>query len=138
MKLKTMAVDPGDKRIGLAVSDPGGMVAFPYKVIIHTNREDDAQNIVNHAIENQVELIVVGQALNFEGELTASGRKAARLAESIKTGTSISVELWDESNSTNEARQARILIKAPRNKRKGHLDEIAATFILQTFLDSHQ
>jgi putative holliday junction resolvase len=136
MKGKTLAIDPGDKRIGIAISDPTGMVAFPLKVILHVSRDQDADVIVNIAVDQQVDLIVVGQSLDEEGQPTPSGRKAERLAGSIRSKTNIPVELWDESDSTNAAREARFEIHAPRKKRIGHMDEMAATVILQSYLDS--
>ena len=136
MKVKTIAIDPGDKRIGIAISDPTGMVAFPYKVIVHINRDQDAGEIVNIANDNQVSQIVIGWALDDEGNPTPSGRKAERLASFIKAKTNIPVELYDENGSTRAARESRFEIHAPKNKRKGHMDMVAATIILQNYLDS--
>ncbi len=134
--MRVMAVDPGDKRIGLAISDLSATIANPLQVLIHQQREKDASAIVSIAVENNVELIIVGQALNSEGEATLSARKAERLAAAIEQFTEIPVKLWDESYSTNKAREARIALGVNRKKRRGHMDDLAAAVILQSYLDS--
>ena len=134
--MRILAVDPGEKNIGLAVSDPTGSIANPLGVIVHVAREIDAAQIAQFAGENQAGQIIVGQASGADGEATVQSRRAARLAAAIRRQTSIPVLLWDESGSTQEARSARLLMGAPRHKRGGHLDELAATVILQTYLDA--
>jgi putative Holliday junction resolvase len=78
----------------------------------------------------------VGQALDDEGEATPQSRHAERLAEAIRQQTELPVTLWDESGSTQAARQARLAMGASRKKRGGHLDDLAAAYILQTYLDA--
>jgi putative Holliday junction resolvase len=133
---RILGVDPGDKRIGLAMSDLTGTIANPLFVIEHEKRETDAKKIVSIAEKNDIKLIVVGIAFDDEGELSPSGRKGKRLADMIQLFTGIQVVLWDESGSTNEARAARMQMGVNRKKRKGHMDELAATVILQSYLDS--
>lgn len=135
--MRVLAVDPGEKRLGLAVSDPTGSIANPLTVIRHVSRAVDAAQIAQQAEEQGAGLIVVGQALDEDGQASAEGRRAARLAEQIRQQTNLPVILWDESGSTQAARSARIAMGARRRKRQGHLDEIAATVILQSYLDSH-
>lgn len=137
MSGRIMAVDPGDKRIGIAISDPTGTIANPFQVLTHISRLIDAAEIARIAADRGAILIVVGQALDEEGEVGPAGRKAQRLAEAIQSQTSLPVELWDESSSTLEAREARLQMGVRREKRKGHLDELAAAVILQSFLDAH-
>jgi putative Holliday junction resolvase len=135
--MRILAVDPGEKRLGIALSDPTGTIANPLTVIKHISRPIDAAAIAQLAQENQAGLIVVGQALDAEGRPNVSGRRAKRLAKAIQTQTDLPVELWDESGSTQAARAARIAIGAPRRKQRGHMDDLAATYILQTYLDAH-
>ena len=134
---RVLAVDPGEKRIGLAISDPTGTIANPLMVIRHVSRTLDAAQIALAAAEQQARLIVVGQALDQEGLPGARARSALRLADAIRLQTEIPVELWDESGSTQEARAARFSMGVNRRKRSGHLDELAATVILQSYLDAH-
>ncbi len=135
--MRIIAIDPGEKNIGVSISDPTGTIANPLTVIKHISRPIDAATIAQLALENNARLIVVGQALSLEGEPTLQSRRSARLAAAIKTQTSLPVELWDESGSTQAVREARTAMGVSRNKRKGHLDELAATYILQTYLDAH-
>ncbi len=134
---RVLAVDPGEKRLGIAVSDPTATIANPLTVLTHVSRIVNAASIAQLARDYGVVLIVVGQALDWDGGETPSSRRAARLAEALREQTDIPVTLWDESGSTREARSARIAMGASRRKRQGHLDEIAATVILQSYLDAH-
>jgi len=134
---RILAVDPGEKRIGLAISDPTGTIANPLRVIKHVSRSLDAAQIALAASEQQARLIIVGQALDQEGLPGPRARSSMRLAEAIRFQTDIPVELWDESGSTQEARAARHAMGVSRRKSSGHLDELAATVILQSYLDAH-
>jgi putative holliday junction resolvase len=136
MNRRILGVDPGEKRIGLAISDPTATIANPLQVIKHVSRALDAASIAQIAAENGCEKIVVGQALDSEGNPGPAARHAARLAEAIRAQTDLPVQLWDESGSTQAARSAAIALGVGRRKRAGHLDEIAATVILQSYLDS--
>lgn len=135
--MRILAVDPGEKRLGIAISDPTGTIANPLTVIQHVGRAVDAAQISQLAQDQGAGLIVVGQALDEDGQPGPQGRRAARLAEQIRAQSTLPVVLWDESGSTQAARAARIAMGATRRKRSGHLDEIAATVILQSYLDNH-
>lgn len=134
--MRILAVDPGEKRLGIAISDPSGTIANPLTVLKHISRPLDAAAIAQLARENQAGLIVIGQALDEDGLPTPEGRRAGRLAEAVQGQTDLPVVLWDESGSTREARSARLAMGASRRKRSGHLDDLAATYILQTYLDA--
>jgi putative Holliday junction resolvase len=138
MSGRILAVDPGEKRLGIAVSDPTGTIANPLSVLAHVSRAADAAAIARLAAEQGVVRIIVGQALDDEGNATPQVRHAERLAEAIRQCSGLPVELWDESGSTRAARSARIAMGVSRRKRSGHLDEIAATVILQSYLDAHE
>ncbi|PKO10712.1 MAG: Holliday junction resolvase RuvX [Chloroflexi bacterium HGW-Chloroflexi-2] len=132
---KIMAIDPGAERIGVAISDLTATIANPLTVIKHVQRNKDAERIVTIALEKSVKLIVIGQAFYSNGEPNPSGRKSARLAEAIMQITDIPVILWDEHESTQLARKARREMGV-KKKQNSHLDDLAATIILQTYLDS--
>ena len=134
--MRILAVDPGEKRLGIAISDPSGTIANPLMVLKHVSRPLDAAAIAQLAGENQAGRIVIGQSIDEDGLPTPEGRRAGRLAEAIQGQTDLPVVLWDESGSTQEARSARLAMGASRRKRGGHLDELAATYILQTYLDA--
>ena len=135
--MRILAVDHGEKRIGLAISDLTGTIANPLTVVKHVARAIDAAQVAALAAENQAELIIIGQSFDEDGQPNLAGRRAARFAEALREQTSLPIELWDESFSTQKARAARIRMGVSRKKRAGHLDEIAATVILQSYLDAH-
>ncbi len=135
--MRVLAVDPGSKRIGLAVSDPSGTIANPLTILTHVARAVDAAAVAAIAAEQGAGLIVVGQSLDEDGRPNFEGRRAARFAEALRTQTSLPVVLWDEAFSTQDARAARLAMGVPRARRAGHLDDLAATILLQSYLDAH-
>lgn len=135
--MRILAVDHGEKRIGLALSDPTGTIANPFKVIEHVSRLMDAAQVATLAQDNDVSLIVIGQSFDEEGLPNLAGRRAAKFADALKQQTSIPVVLWDEAFSTQDARAARIELGVSRKKRAGHHDSLAAVVILQSYLESN-
>ena len=136
--MRILSVDPGQKNIGIALSDETGTIASPLTVIKHVKREIDAAQVAAIAAENNAKLIVIGQSLDDEGKPNFEGRRSARFARALQAQTDIPIELWDESYSTQIARQAAIQMGVRRKKRRGHLDDLAATVILQSYLDAHR
>jgi len=134
--MKILSVDPGQKNIGLAISDELGISARPLRVISHLKREIDAAQVAAIAAEERAEKIIIGQSLDAEGKPTFEGRRSARFAKALRRQTDLPVELWDEGYSTQIARQNAIEIGIPRKKRRGHLDAMAAAVILQSYLDA--
>jgi putative Holliday junction resolvase len=134
--MRILAVDHGEKHIGLAISDPTATIASPLKVIQHVSRILDAAQVANLASENDAALIVIGQSFDEEGKPNLAGRRAARFAEALKQQTHLPVILWDEAFSTQDARAARIEMGVSRKKRGGHMDELAAVMILRSYLDA--
>ncbi|MEZ0396888.1 MAG: Holliday junction resolvase RuvX [Anaerolineales bacterium] len=135
--MRVLAVDPGSKRIGLAISDPTGTVANPLTVLTHVARAEDAAAVAAIARQQEAGLIVVGQSLDEDGQPTFEGRRAARFAEALRAQTSLPVVLWDEAFSTQDARAARLALGVRRSRRRGHLDDLAAAVLLQSYLDAH-
>ena len=136
--MRILAVDHGEKRIGLALSDPTATLASPLRVIKHVSRLLDAAQVANLAVENEVGLIVIGQSFDEEGNPNLAGRRAAKFADALKEQTKIPIELFDESFSTQDARATRIEMGVSRKKRAGHMDELAAVMILRSYLESRK
>ncbi len=134
--MRILAVDPGEKRIGIAICDPTETVASPLTVLQHISRSIDAAAIANLARENQVGMIVIGTSVDEDGKSTPQTRKADRLADAIRQQCALPISFWDESFSTQVARQARREMGVNRQRRSGHLDELAATVILQAYIDA--
>lgn len=135
--MRVLAVDPGDKRLGIAISDPTGTIASPYTVLKHVSRLIDAAAIAQIARENSAVKIVIGESLDEENQLTLQGRRAFKLGIEIGRQSELPVVFWDETGSTQAARQARIEMGVRRSKRRGHMDDLAAAVILQSYLDAH-
>ncbi len=136
--MRILAVDHGEKRIGLALSDPTGTLAGPLTVIKHVSRLMDAAQVANIASENEVELIIVGQSFDEDGAPNLAGRRAAKFADALREQTQIPVELFDEAFSTRDARAAVIEMGVPRRKRAGHHDSLAAVMILRSYIESRR
>lgn len=135
---RIMAVDPGEKRIGLAISDETATLARGLCVIKHVSLKQDCLDIAKLAQRNAVSKIIVGSPMGENDEERPQTRHAQKVAELLAECSGLPVELWDESGSTVRAREIRLESGANRIKRGGHLDEVAAAVILQSWLEEHQ
>lgn len=133
---RILAVDPGEKRLGLALSDPTQIIASPLTVLESQSMKKDALAIQQAAEDQGAVLIIIGQPLHWDGTESTQSQKSARLAELVKEMGAIPVELADEFGTTQAAREARIKMNVSRAQRSGHLDDLAATILLQNYLDS--
>lgn len=134
--MRILAVDHGEKRIGLALSDETATIAGPLTVVEHVSRAVDAAQVADLAIQHGVSLIVIGQSFDEDGHPNPAGRRAGRFAEELEKQTNLPIELWDESFSTQDARSARIQLGGSRRSRSGHQDALAAVVILQSYLEA--
>lgn len=134
--MRILAVDHGEKRIGLAVSDETARLARPLQVIKHVSRALDAARIAEIAAEQGAGLILVGQSFQLDGQPNVAGRSAARFAEALGLQTELPILLWDEALTTRDAQAAARAMGFGRSKRAGHLDEHAAAVLLQSYLDT--
>ncbi len=134
--MRILAIDPGEKFIGLAISDPTATIAGPLTVLRHRAREADAEAIARIAAEHGVGRIVVGQATDAAGRpTTLQARRAANLAAALKEASRLPVILWDETGSTQKALTAWKMMGTAR-RRQRRPDAVAATVILQSYLDA--
>ncbi|HNT53566.1 MAG TPA: Holliday junction resolvase RuvX [Anaerolineaceae bacterium] len=133
---RVLAVDPGEKRIGLAISDPTATIARPLMVLPHVARLVDAAEVARLARENDAVGIVVGCPLDADGQPGPAARRSQRFAEALRQQTDLPILLWDESGSTQTARAVRREMGVRRRDRQGHLDDLAALIILQSYLEA--
>jgi putative holliday junction resolvase len=133
---RVLGIDPGDKRIGLSISDETATIANPLQVLNHISRAENARRIVEIAEQHEVVKIIIGRTLTDDGEVTFQGRKSERLGQAILDIKEIELVYWNEDFSTNKAQESRRMMGIGKKKRSGHLDEIAATIILQGYLDA--
>jgi len=135
--VKFLCVDPGEVRIGVAISDETGTLARPLAILGHVSRLTDAMEIMRLALQNQADAIVVGQALDSDGKPGPKARSAARLAEALQALEEMPIYLWDESYSSQKAAELRIAKGVSRKKRSQPIDDLAAALTLQDFLENH-
>jgi putative Holliday junction resolvase len=135
--MRILAVDHGQKNIGLALSDENGILARPLAIIAHQAKLVDAALVSEKASSCGAEQIIVGVSYDEAGQPNPAGRRAINFADVLRQQTALPVELWDESLTTQDARSARLASGAPRKKRAGHLDDVAAAILLQNYLDHH-
>jgi len=135
--VRIMGIDLGDKRIGIAISDPLGWTAQGVEVIRRDgNQGRDMSRIKELAASYDVERVVVGLPRNMNGTLGERGEKSKAFAEKIGFLLSLPVDLWDERLSTVAAEKALLEADTSRAKRKKVIDKVAAAIILQGYLDA--
>ncbi|MGP8259643.1 MAG: Holliday junction resolvase RuvX [Acidobacteriaceae bacterium] len=138
---RIMAFDVGDRRIGVAVSDPLGYTAQPLLTLHRTNHRADMKSIARLLRKHAVAEAVVGNPLNMSSEVGPRARKAKEFAEQVHAEFGIAVHLIDERLTTWEAHQ--LLDEAghsrrgasARQQRKQIIDQVAAVLILKSFLE---
>ncbi len=126
---RVLAVDPGDVRIGLAVSDPTRTIARPLKILDHSSRPQDAAAIVEEAFSQGADLILVGLALDRDGLPGPQARKALRLVNALRKCGDVDIQTWDETDSTQQALDF-------ASRADGPVDAFAAAVMLQDFLNA--
>jgi putative Holliday junction resolvase len=132
-----MALDLGEKRIGVALSDESKQLARSHGNINRSSRAADFSAIGRIVTEQNVALIVVGLPTLSSGE---EGSKAAWVrdySQDLSQKLQIQVVVWDESYSTVDAELSMRARKMSRSQRRMRVDEVAAAFILQSYLDEH-
>jgi putative holliday junction resolvase len=131
--MRILALDVGDRRIGLATCDELEIVASPRAVLRRDGRELDA--LEQWVREEEVGLVVVGMPYNSAGEIGPQAQKVVRFMEALRQRLAVPVVEWDEHLSTWEAEQVLIEAGERRAERRRVVDMLAAAVILRSFLD---
>lgn len=132
--MRILALDLGSKRIGMAVSDALGLTATGLKVLESRGREKDLQAIREIIEEYEVDEIVVGHPINMNGSVGPLAEKSMAYAEMLHQETGLPVHLWDERLTTAAAHRVLLEADMSRKKRRDVVDKVAATLILQGYL----
>jgi putative holliday junction resolvase len=135
--MRVMAVDPGERYLGIAISDEGGMLSRPLTTLKHVSRDVDAAKIAALAAEQTVRLIVIGFALDSDGRLGPQARHSEKLANAVRGHTALPVVLHDESFSSQDAEATLRALGKNRQARRDQIHAAAAASILQSYLDGH-
>jgi len=130
-----LGLDIGEKRIGVALSDPLGIMAGALTVVERTTDDAALKQIIDLARENEVERIVVGMPRSLDGSLGKQAQAVQSFVDLLKEHTRLPVVTWDERLSTVAAERTMLEVGMKRDKRKKRRDSLAAAFILQGYLD---
>jgi putative Holliday junction resolvase len=136
--LRRLGIDPGARRIGLALSEPDVSVAYPYQTLEHDGLAHAAKAIAEQIDAESVEEVVIGLPLRLDGGEGEAARRARELAAQLEDLTSARVVLWDERLSTVAAKRALSEIGIKEKKGRKKFDQSAAVLILQSYLDSQR
>ena len=134
-KSRLIGIDPGGKRIGIALSDENKIVATPYTTIIKENYRDLVDQIKKIVKEYDIDGIVVGNPINMDGTEGPSSQSAKDLAKNLSKDITENITLWDERLSSQGAFNLSNDLAINSSKKVKKLDENSAQFILQGILD---
>ncbi len=135
MSGRILGLDVGDRRIGVALSDEGRLIASPHSVYTRVGYSPDVKHILRLCQETGAELIVCGLPKNMDGSVGFQAEKVMAFADKLREA-GLDVVYQDERLSTVSAHQALIAGGVRRDDRKGVVDKVAAAVILQQYLDS--
>jgi putative Holliday junction resolvase len=133
--MRIMALDVGDKKIGLAISDEMLLTAQPRPTLKRKNLNYDVEELRKLAEMNEVQEIIVGNPLHMDGRPSAQSQKVARFARKLHEATRIPVTFWDERLTSFAAEQHLEEMGLNWRKRRERVDQVAAMLILQSYLD---
>ena len=134
-KSRLMGIDPGKKRVGIAISDENKIIATPYTTIIKNKYSDFIKEIIEIFKENQIKGIVVGNPINMDGTSSNSSQSAKDLAINLSRDVAVNITLWDERLSSQGAFNLSNDLGSNTSSKIKKLDENSAQFILQGVLD---
>ena len=135
---RILAIDFGDKQIGLAISDLTGTIANGLPTLVRKNINYDINYIVNIINQSSVEIVVVGLPINMDGTEGERVEKTYEFTNVLKQHTNVKIEFLDERLTTAAAERVLISADVSRAKRKTVIDKLAATIILQDYLNAHK
>lgn len=132
--MRILAIDYGQKRVGLALSDRLGITAQPFKTIINESREELIDELAEIIKANDVTEVVIGLPLHMNGTEGERAEKSRVLAAELETALNIPVYLQDERLSSAEVEKVMLAGDLSRRKRRAKRDKLAASIILRTYL----
>lgn len=130
-----LALDPGAKRIGVAISDPSGVVAQSLKFVEKTRGPGWATEVESLVAEYQVAEVIVGLPLNMDGSEGPAAAEVMRLVQVLRTRLKVPVKVWDERLTTVAAQRMFRETGVKMHRAKKRMDGVAAALILQGYLD---
>lgn len=134
-ELPLLGIDPGTKNIGLAISDVSKTIATPLDVLTNVKYKNLVNYIKNIQHKNGLSGIVIGYPVNMDGTIGPKAQSSNSLADNLFKDINLPILLWDERLSTSAVEKMLIQADITRDKRKKNIDKLAASYILQGFLD---
>ena len=134
-KSRLMGIDPGGKRVGIAISDENKIIATPYTTLIKNKYSDFVKELIDIVNENKIIGIVIGNPINMDGSSSQSSQSARNLAINLSKDITKNIILWDERLSSQGAFNLSNDLGINTSKKVGKLDQNSAQFILQGALD---
>ena len=134
-KSRLMGIDPGRKRIGIAISDENKIIATPYTTLIKTNYSKFISELKKIIKENDIKGIIVGNPINLDGSPSKSSQSAKDLTINLSKDITENITMWDERLSSRGAFNLSNNLDINTSKKVKKLDENSAQFILQGALD---
>jgi len=132
---RILALDPGTKRIGFALSDELGWTAQPLETFERKSLAADVAHIRELVRRHDVREIVIGMPVQLNGRLGPAAQSAQQFLEAVQAAVGIPVIAWDERLTTKAAEQMLIEADVSRKKRKGVVDRVAAALLLKSYLE---
>ncbi len=133
--MRILGIDYGDARTGLSISDPSGFLAGSPSVIREWNYDKLVEKLLVFIRENRIEEIVLGHPKNMDGTIGERAKKCETLADTLHAQTGLPVVLWDERRTTVAAHDILHRSGKKEKKHRENVDAVAATLILQGYLD---
>jgi putative Holliday junction resolvase len=133
--VRILAIDPGTVRLGLALSDPSGTIAQPLSVLARRSEPEDLKTLAELVERHEVGMIVIGLPRMMNGRLEAAALQAQAFGAQVARATGRPVAYWDERLTSVAAERYLIEQGKRRNKRRQEIDRMAATLLLQGYLD---
>ena len=134
--MRVLAIDHGSKRMGIAISDPSGMIAQPLEFILAEPFAAFLQRLKELIQEKEVELILVGMPRNMDGSYGPAAAKVQEFVAVLKETIAIPIRTWDERLTSAQANRFLLQADVRRKDRKEKVDKAAAAILLQSYLDS--
>jgi len=134
-KSRLMGIDPGKKRIGIAISDENKAVATPYKVLTKDDYSAFVEEIKKIITDNDIKGVIIGNPINMDGTPSESSQSAKDMAINLSKNISEPITMWDERLSSHGAFNLASNLDTNTSKKVKKLDQNAAAFILQGALD---
>ncbi|HPU48411.1 MAG TPA: Holliday junction resolvase RuvX [Syntrophomonadaceae bacterium] len=134
--MRIMGLDVGEKRIGIAVSDPLGWTAQGHSVLQRTTLDNDLAALQELCRQLECQLLVIGLPRNMNGTLGPKAEEIQKFAGQLQELTGLPIVYWDERLTTRSAERVLLEADLSRRKRKQVIDKVAAVHILQGYLDA--